>query len=725
MAHLVYKAPLIDERARGRYIQTRKDLTEAKKRGDMDIKAYKGAMKNLEQAMGLAAQAGEGLPDADASLVLTRSISMSSGSTDSRTNKSSSQSGGLSRTMTGGSTAQKSIRKGTIFDRNNIGRLVYKEGGQSLEAREAMKADEKARKELKRLMKAYEASQNSVSSSYLTNRNISRTSTPLPVEDEGYSPRLAAESSKFYSTEPLAPLNLPGSSASSSRPKKNFKFFKWNGNRKNSSASGSSHTQSDASMSPISPAGDEIINTISATPRVDIDLGPPHLSLASAFNHNVDLNDRVRSMSVSDGMIHRRSESLASCNTHFSTAPSSMRRTITSESSASSAILAKRASNDTLQSVSTLSRIGSCAAPAESTSGFSCSSDEHELNAKPAKRTMADLFLFGSTGSASKRSNRETFAFVPSSRSSSVVRFQQGRIAGTVDLQRPKTAGSSKSLRRRHSIGSDFSAPLSTGSRTSTDVYKNKRPAPSVQKSRAGNEDAFASMFCAPKRKTPKKGTDVSAPAPPAAPQTPKAEDPVVTPVPSVVELRRKPLRAKSAVETPPAVKKDKTVYSSRILSLPAASWIGQAYEYPAPTASPPPLSPPRPPSSPNFQLDPLHDPLPAPPSSILLDAFISLLEEYSSAPKLFSFSRPKAPSVTSHRTARQGRLLRKGSFVSTTHSVSETIAEETSPSSPSSPTTSAGKYLTISPQGTTSDSTTDDEESSETRVCCLVPECI
>ena len=46
------------------------------------------------------------------------------------------------------------------------------------------------------------------------------------------------------------------------------------------------------------------------------------------------------------------------------------------------------------------------------------------------------------------------------------------------------------------------------------------------------------------------------------------------------------------------------------------------------------------------------------------------------------------------------------------THSVSETIAEETSQTSPTSPTASTGKYLTVS-QDTTPNSTTDDEESS------------
>jgi len=610
---------------------------------------------------------------------------------------------------------------GTILDRNNIGRLVYKEGAQSVEARKAMKAEAKARKEDKRLMEAYEASPNSVSFSFF-NQNISRTSTPLPVEDEGYSPRLAAESSKFYPTEPFSPLKLPDSSAPSGR-KKNFNFFKWTGNRKNSSASGSSHTPSDASMSPVFPSAGETINIISATPRVDIDLGPPHLSLTSAFHHSLDMNDRVRSMSVSSGMMRGRSESMTTQNTQFSTAPSSMQHTTASGSSASSAILAQRASDDTLGSASTLSGMRYSADPAEICSRFSFSSGEHDDNCKPAKRsrTMADLFLLGAAGSASKR-NRGIAAFVPSPQNSSVVRFQQGRVVGTVDPQRPQTAGSSslKSLRRRHSIGSDYSVPLPTSSRASTDVRKGKTPTAPSQRSRGGNEDAFASMFCAPKKKTPKKTADSVA-------SKTTAETSVGTPVPTavssgttpqapVVELLAigpKPPPGRSTSETLPVVK-GKAVHSPRTLSLPAANIgasIGQAYEYPAPTTlpPPPPLLP-SPPPPPNPRLNPLHDPLPAPPSSLLLDAFISLLEEYSSAPKLFSFSRPKAPSITSHRNVRQGILIRKGSFVSTTHSVSETIAEEISPTTPTSPTTSTGKYLTVS-KGTTPNSTTDDEE--------------
>jgi len=112
---MVYRPQLLDEKTRGKYIQTRNELTDAKARGDIDAKAYKKARKELDQALESTGRVDEELLDSNASLKLARSASVSSGSTGSRTNKSSSQSDGLSGLMTGGSgpsKAQKSIRKG-------------------------------------------------------------------------------------------------------------------------------------------------------------------------------------------------------------------------------------------------------------------------------------------------------------------------------------------------------------------------------------------------------------------------------------------------------------------------------------------------------------------------------------------------------------------------------------------------------------------------------------
>lgn len=113
MAHLIYKTPLVDEKSRERYIQTRKELNSAKNRGEIDTDSYKTARKNLEHAVESASQFGDDFLGSDGSIRLARSASVSSGSTGTGTNRSSSISNPtLSRTMTAGSSAPKSIRKG-------------------------------------------------------------------------------------------------------------------------------------------------------------------------------------------------------------------------------------------------------------------------------------------------------------------------------------------------------------------------------------------------------------------------------------------------------------------------------------------------------------------------------------------------------------------------------------------------------------------------------------
>lgn len=117
MAHLVYRPPLIDERSREKYIQTRKELKDAKKRGDLDPDTYKSAKDKLDNAVRTVSQNSEVLFDSEASVKLARSASVSSGSTGSRTQHSSSASHqGLSRTTTMGSALEvvppKAVRKG-------------------------------------------------------------------------------------------------------------------------------------------------------------------------------------------------------------------------------------------------------------------------------------------------------------------------------------------------------------------------------------------------------------------------------------------------------------------------------------------------------------------------------------------------------------------------------------------------------------------------------------
>lgn len=568
---------------------------------------------------------------------------------------------------------------GTIFDRNNIGRMVYKPEAQSLESREAIKQEAKARKELKRLMETYEASQYTVSPSYFARGQNTgeRSATPLPVEDEGYSPHLAAGSSKFYSTEPLAPLQLPDSSASSAvsaARKRNFSFFKWTGSRKASNASSIPSDGSGFSLSH-SPV-DELINTISAAPRFGLDMGPP--SLSQTFSYEM-ANERMRSRINSENS-HARSESVRTDYTQYSTAPSSFRHTTASRSTTSSGLLAQRCSNDTLQSAYGLPVLNYSEDRDDATdtlSRFSFSSDDRD-SIKPAKqtRTMADLFLMGHmSSSSSRKKNRETMVFSPS---------QPGgpHTAGTTGSSfRPTTSGSGNniSLRRRHSISSEYSIPRSIASRDSRRV---KAPVLHAPKTRAGNEDAFTSMFCGPpkknKNKSPKPGSVLKS----------SSED-------SITDIEPENAFAViPTISTAPQAPKE-MLFPPRKGSLPPQTGLQTHVQSPP---LPPPSFSPQSLSSPSTHLDPVHDPLPSPPSSLLLDAFISLLEEYSSAPKLFSFSRPKAASTTSYHTSRNGRLIRKGSFVSTTHSIAETAAEETSHLS------YHGTYLTAYPPSASTD---------------------
>ena len=111
MAHLIYKAPLVDEKSRQKYIQTRKEIDGAKGRGELDPAGYKKAKRNLEEAMSTVITPPEGDTEGQTVLELVRSTSMSSSSTGSRTNRSSSASGSnaLSKTQTA-----KNVKKGEL-----------------------------------------------------------------------------------------------------------------------------------------------------------------------------------------------------------------------------------------------------------------------------------------------------------------------------------------------------------------------------------------------------------------------------------------------------------------------------------------------------------------------------------------------------------------------------------------------------------------------------------
>lgn len=329
---------------------------------------------------------------------------------------------------------------------------------------------------------------------------------------------------------------------------------------------------------------------------------------------------------------------------------------------------------------------------ADAVSRFSFDSEDNRGTPKSPTHFARTVALLGAAGAMSA-TKRKKGASIFSNKSS------HGR--------RPVTSGgtSLSSLRRRHSISSEYSLALSVGSTTpSTETRRAKVRGPPIQKTRAGNEDAFASMFFGPPPK--KKAASKSIPpskAPSRAPSKASSSE-------LVAAVEAQETQEKRRVEKPEgdsvvkAIVVPKRTLSLQIPQVPQ-TMTGPSLQTPAleiPASNPPLLSESQPSPS-HIPLDPRHDTLPSPPSSILLDAFMSLLEEYSSAPKLFSFSRPRAPSTGSMRSSRQGRLIRQGSFISTNQSINETITEEPSPTKTA--------YVNPSSAITTPYSTTDDED--------------
>ncbi|KAF8474078.1 hypothetical protein BDZ91DRAFT_347630 [Kalaharituber pfeilii] len=482
-----------------------------------------------------------------------------------------------------------------------------------------MKQERKARKELRRLMECYEASQRSVSSSYFAQSRLQhdasgRSPTPVPVADDGYTPSLAGRSTKYYSTEPLSPIEpalepaCPASSAASVSRKRNFSFFKWTG----SGSRKSSNSNSDASLSPTSPWADDVINAIAAVPKSELPNLPPASTRTSAGGIS-----RIDTFSTSSGSYLRP----MSTHSRYSTAPSSLRNTAPSTSTTSSAILAHRSSSDTLRSQYTFPRslhsFTECNPRFPPDAGRSRGLSNDDLTPQPC--TMADFFLLGNTGSIAVGRRRRTTPAHFGSRNSSAVTLEPKTGRDHLTTQRPTTSGSGSlaSLRRRHSISSDLSLPLSAGSpRPSQDGRREAPIAPSSNTkggAATANMDPYAAMF-----------------------------------VPGYGKKPRSTLC-------------EQAKHSQKQL--------------PVDVHSPPPPPP-------SDHLDPLHSPLPPPPSSLLLDAFMSLLDEYSSAPKLFSFSRPKPAHVPASPIPRRSKAVsRQASFVTTktSQSTRETIREETS----------------------------------------------
>lgn len=130
MAHMVFKKPLQNQTARENYIKQRQELRRAKEMGYIDVQAYKNAKRNL-------------LPDAasfDSPPISPPVISV--------VDSDSMVSGGNF------SSLPPEIRKGSILDRNNVGRLVYKQNAQGHESRGEQKELRKAQKAQERFSKS-------------------------------------------------------------------------------------------------------------------------------------------------------------------------------------------------------------------------------------------------------------------------------------------------------------------------------------------------------------------------------------------------------------------------------------------------------------------------------------------------------------------------------------------------------------------------------------------
>lgn len=128
MAHMVFKKPLQNQAIRENYIKQRQELRYAKEMGFIDIQAYKDAKKILLPDT----TSFDGMPVSPSVVSLADSGSkISDGDFSSLIPKHSPPS---------------EIRKGSILDRNNIARLVYKPDAQGEEDRGEQKELRKTHK---------------------------------------------------------------------------------------------------------------------------------------------------------------------------------------------------------------------------------------------------------------------------------------------------------------------------------------------------------------------------------------------------------------------------------------------------------------------------------------------------------------------------------------------------------------------------------------------------
>ncbi|KAI5812825.1 hypothetical protein BZA77DRAFT_252575 [Pyronema omphalodes] len=145
MSHLVYKRTLQSEKTREKYIGERKDLKKARAAGIIDENGYIEGIKQIEPHLDNRVRSdsapGFFLPDGSGSGSQTprpRANSVYSSASDG-----SADSSRLHNQIPPTSPPTK-VKKGTIFDRNNLAIRLYKPDAQTEEQREAKKLQRKA-----------------------------------------------------------------------------------------------------------------------------------------------------------------------------------------------------------------------------------------------------------------------------------------------------------------------------------------------------------------------------------------------------------------------------------------------------------------------------------------------------------------------------------------------------------------------------------------------------
>ncbi|CUS08788.1 unnamed protein product [Tuber aestivum] len=133
MSHLVYKKPLQSQTHREDY----KVLRKAKDAGLIDLESYKSAKKDLLADAEDSFATGGGLASSRSSLKRIVTDESTSPPASIATSASSSE-----------SPTRERPRKGSIFERNDLSRLVYKPDQRFEEDREATKKERKLRKAL-------------------------------------------------------------------------------------------------------------------------------------------------------------------------------------------------------------------------------------------------------------------------------------------------------------------------------------------------------------------------------------------------------------------------------------------------------------------------------------------------------------------------------------------------------------------------------------------------